>query len=319
MAPPKKQRQYRKKDTLDDPAEPETHGNGPTDQPAFDEDTTSSVLAEALELRQFRRRAPGMDITDLNRGDRKLAAKRAAAEKEKEVEDDPWKLKSGGGLVNMEEVRGRTFAGEEAPQNTSVGGGFSAESNAMDTERHMRDFIEKEMQKRRGDVGEATAAPAESLDPHDELFQIPDHLKTIEKPVSEGNVTLSTSMLTAIPEIDLGISSKLRNIEETERAKRLLVERNILGADGKRIGSGAVSDLAGASGVAAERYWTGHKFQQRRDDDRSDQRNSDKRKSAGTGGGGNESQAGTKKKTDRRNMATDEMVMERFKKRIRRN
>ncbi|KAI8920879.1 hepatocellular carcinoma-associated antigen 59-domain-containing protein, partial [Powellomyces hirtus] len=192
------------------------------------------VLREALELRKFRRRAPGMDLADLNRGDTSRRGgkkdKTAAADADN---DDPWKLKSGGGLINMDQVRGMTFGGDDADKAaTTAGGGFATESNAMDTERHMREFIEKEMRKRRGDDGGAAgpsggAETTDSKDPHDELFQIPDHLKvTISAPVSEGNVTLSTSMLTAIPEIDLGITSKLKNIEETEKAKRKLIERN---------------------------------------------------------------------------------------------
>lgn len=43
--------------------------------------------------------------------------------------------------------------------------------------------------------------------------------------MEEGNVTLSTAMLTAIPEVDLGIDNRLKNIEETEKAKRALFEK----------------------------------------------------------------------------------------------
>lgn len=40
----------------------------------------------------------------------------------------------------------------------------------------------------------------------------------------EGSASLSTSMLTSVPEIDLGIEVRMRNIEATERAKRAMEE-----------------------------------------------------------------------------------------------
>ncbi|KAI8822398.1 hepatocellular carcinoma-associated antigen 59-domain-containing protein, partial [Fimicolochytrium jonesii] len=206
-------------------------------------------LQEALELRKFRKRAAGLDISDLNRGDRRK-------QKEKPVEDDPWKLKSGGGIINIDEVRGKSFGGDEKA-GAGGGGSFATASNAMDTDRHMQDFIEKELRKRRGQTedGPATESPSDApKDFHDELFQIPDHLKTAEKAVSEGNVTLSTAMLTAIPEIDLGMSVKLKNIEETERAKRKLLDRTTGGGDDK-LSSGRIgrNEFAGANAVASER------------------------------------------------------------------
>lgn len=76
-----------------------------------------------------------------------------------------------------------------------------------------------------------------SSDPFAELFNKPN--RNQEK--DEGNVTNSMAMLTAIPEVDLGMewvkhlvprtrladisnSTRLKNIEETEKAKRVLTE-----------------------------------------------------------------------------------------------
>ena len=43
-------------------------------------------------------------------------------------------------------------------------------------------------------------------DPNAALFkQLPDGLKTAQKAAEEGNVTNSLAMLTAIPEVDLGM------------------------------------------------------------------------------------------------------------------
>ena len=76
-------------------------------------------------------------------------------------------------------------------------------------------------------------------DPYAELFRLS---KAAQKKEEEGNVTNSLAMLTAIPEVDLGMecvpwfvsgavsladfvcSTRLKNIEDTEKAKRQMSE-----------------------------------------------------------------------------------------------
>lgn len=74
------------------------------------------------------------------------------------------------------------------------------------------EYIENEMRKRRG--GSALPEDEEDndentdrglVDIYEELYRIPDRLKGGQKQESEGNVQLSSQMLTAIPEVDLGI------------------------------------------------------------------------------------------------------------------
>jgi hypothetical protein len=67
--------------------------------------------------------------------------------------------------------------------------------------------VEKELQKRRGQDGVSAEGNGDGkpLSAADALYEIPDHLKVAAQPVVEGSVTLSAAMLTAIPEIDLGI------------------------------------------------------------------------------------------------------------------
>jgi len=64
-------------------------------------------------------------------------------------------------------------------------------------------YIELEMKKKKG-VQESSATKR-VLDPVAQLYQIPDHLQALGKKSEEGNVTVSSGMLTAIPEVDLGI------------------------------------------------------------------------------------------------------------------
>jgi hypothetical protein len=104
-------------------------------------------------------------------------------------------------------------------------------------------YIEENMKLRRGRAQQSTD-PDSDADPggskQEDLFNNLDPRYKVErKPGEEGSVTNSLSMLTAIPEVDLGMeyaslnsyfvcctnpvtSTRLRNIEETEKAKHSL-------------------------------------------------------------------------------------------------
>lgn len=70
-------------------------------------------------------------------------------------------------------------------------------------------YIEEGIKKKRGEQGiKDDDEPVEDApyDPHDELYQIDERYR-LEKKIAdeEGNVTNSMAMLTAIPEVDLGM------------------------------------------------------------------------------------------------------------------
>jgi len=116
---------------------------------------------------------------------------------------------------------------------------FTQQTNALDVDKHMMAYIEENMKLRRnreqpsagmsmeagtGSSSEAAAGPSAGTQPsgngQDDLFDNLDpRLKVERKLGEEGSVTNSLSMLTAIPEVDLGINTRLRNIEETEKAR----------------------------------------------------------------------------------------------------
>ncbi|CAG8643620.1 15119_t:CDS:2 [Funneliformis caledonium] len=207
-----------------------------------DRNTSPSVEKdkEPEDLRKFRRRPQGIDADKLSKGEAKA--------KKKKKDEDPWKL-TVGGLVDLDE-----------------------QTNALDVDKHMMAYIEEEMRKRRGQRSDSKnddeiVVSSKPLNPQDELFQAPDHLRIESKPISEGNVQLSTTMLTAIPEVDLGIDVRLKNIEETEKAKRKMLEQR-----------------------------------HQKPKDEKDTQN----------------QTSANKNGQRREMATDDLVAERFKKRLRR-
>lgn len=122
---------------------------------------------------------------------------------------------------------------------------FQSETGAVDVDKYMMAYIEEELAKRRAASGVAGGTPlppshrteAEMrqaiLDPNDELSKIAEQYHqlqhrpdrdTKQKDEEEGSVTLSASMLGGVPEWDLGIEAKIRNIEQTEMAKRRLRE-----------------------------------------------------------------------------------------------
>jgi hypothetical protein len=68
-------------------------------------------------------------------------------------------------------------------------------------------YIEENMKSRRG-VRESSADAESSrpLDPQEELYRLPEKYKVQQgKPMEEGSVSASVAMLTAIPEVDLGM------------------------------------------------------------------------------------------------------------------
>lgn len=105
---------------------------------------------------------------------------------------------------------------------------FTHQTGIVDVDKHMMAYIERELKKRRGqEAGADFDAEKElaALDPRDELFKVAEkYLIEPKRDEEEGNVATSSAMLTSIPEVDLGIDSRLKNIEATENAKRRLMD-----------------------------------------------------------------------------------------------
>ncbi|TPX31668.1 hypothetical protein SmJEL517_g05083 [Synchytrium microbalum] len=257
-------------------------------------DDHRQILQDALELREFRKRTQGMTAADLMKGDPKT--QKVVKPVEQPVAD-PFS----GGFVDPTLIKADKLSGQ-----------FTTQSNAMDTDALMRDYIERELKKRRGDTSEQTvdepSADHAQVDHEDDLFHIPDYLQLPKAKVKEGNVTLSTSMLTAIPEIDLGIQAKLKNIEDTEVAKkRAVAERE------KNKNKDPIAYI-GSTLAAADRFWNGKTGP---DTDGSIfGRDGAPPQLAGIG---TSKEEGKKRKTEKGgSKATDDQTMERFKKRSRR-
>ncbi|KAH9942572.1 hepatocellular carcinoma-associated antigen 59-domain-containing protein [Amylocystis lapponica] len=252
--------------------EPTVHGDVQEEDEKLD-------LADLIELRKLRRAREGIDATRLTKGDAKKKRKRP-----REGEEELGGLKKAAeSNDNEEEDEDDAEAKARRVVRTN---NFTQQTNVLDVDKHMMAYIEENMRLKQGpqDEPEGDTGPA---DPYAELFRVPDR------------VTNSLAMLTAIPEVDLGMDTRLKNIEETEKAKRMINderrdrkqntndEEHLAGSRFYRPNLKTKSDAAILRDAKLEAMGISHEEHERRPHH------------------------------DRPQMATDEMVMERFKKRMR--
>ncbi|KFW88691.1 Uncharacterized protein C9orf78, partial [Phalacrocorax carbo] len=144
-------------------------------------------VEEAKEVQSLRKRPNGVSAVALLVGEK--------LQEEATLVDDPFKIKSGG-MVDMKKLkeRGKDRINEE--EDLNLGTSFSAETNRRDEDADMMKYIETELKKRKGIVE------------------------------NEEQKMLANQMLSGIPEVDLGIDAKIKNIISTEEAKaKLLAEQ----------------------------------------------------------------------------------------------
>lgn len=168
------------------------------------------ALEETMELQKLRKRAHGVNAVTLASGKRV-----SKVEELVNVDNDPFKLKSGG-LLTLDKAK----MAVEVEKEAEIGTQFSKETRIRDEDEEMKKFIETEMEKRRGKKQDGDANdPDKYLSPEDRaLMSLPEYLKKSQSRKNEE--MLSSQMLSGIPEVDLGIEEKIRNIEATESAKK---------------------------------------------------------------------------------------------------
>ncbi|KAJ1908690.1 hypothetical protein GGI09_005694 [Coemansia sp. S100] len=218
--PPKRPRNLRRanKDTADweDNDIPDSNATTHIESSAGgdkDDPPNAVGLDDLLEFQKFRRqRQRGLDIGALAKGERKknqTSKSRESKDSSEHIDDD-----------DEGEGSGRP---EGLSTTRSLSGAFTVQSNKLDANKHMMEYIETEMGKHRG-VPDSTVVGTGTTDdvdesrrlPADDLYQVPKHLRIVnERPVSEGNIAMASKMLTSIQEVDLGAESKARNARAT--------------------------------------------------------------------------------------------------------
>ncbi|WAQ82189.1 hypothetical protein PtA15_2A506 [Puccinia triticina] len=204
------------------------------------------TVEEMIALRKLKQAKVGIDLQRLNAGEpKKKKKKKNNNSNGGPVGDDPELGKPDGQVIDSvddDPVKDDRLA-EDEPEDEDArtrkiikSNHFTQQTNTLDVDKHMMSYIEEELQRRRKEAIAAGAIESSepilkgldaiaSLDPRDELYKIAEKYRIQKKPVVEGNVTLSATMLTSIPEVDLGIDNRIRNFEATEKAKRQLSEQ----------------------------------------------------------------------------------------------
>ncbi|GAA5963590.1 hypothetical protein JCM3765_004334 [Sporobolomyces pararoseus] len=223
-----------------------TEGDGTVTEENGTDDQTSETLEQLLAIRKLKRTTAGLDLERLNAGEKKKRPKTLIAE-EGASGSSVAKLDNGmieglnGGLSSSsgkDRLRDDGDGSEAKARKIVKSDNFTGQTNTVDVDKHMMAYIEAELAKKRGEATSTTDASSNKpFDPRDELYKVAEKYKfkdveeklkgKLEKEEEEGNVTLSTGMLMGIPEVDLGIDQKLRNIEQTEKAKRMLFETQL--------------------------------------------------------------------------------------------
>ncbi|KAI0751054.1 hepatocellular carcinoma-associated antigen 59-domain-containing protein [Daedaleopsis nitida] len=287
---------------------PEDDTDDPTPEESQEQSEEKLDLADLIELRKLRKAREGIDVAKLTKGEVKKKRKRP------KEEEEVYGLRPGAATHDNEEEEEDA---ETKARKVVRANNFTQQTNALDVDKHMMAYIEENMKLRKGET-ESEVEDEGPADPYAELFRLTDKADA-KKKEEEGNVTNSLAMLTAIPEVDLGMecvihlargprtffklithvpSTRLKNIEETEKAKRLISEQ--------RKGRSKPDDEAH---LAAARFYRPN-LKAKSD---ADIMRDAKLEAMGMRSEDRE----FRRHSDRVQMATDEMVMERFKKRMR--
>lgn len=188
-----------------------------------DEEHILAKLEEAKEIQKLRERPNGVSVVALATGQKTTLEEEITCK-------DPFKIKAGG-MVNMQALKSGKVKQVDDAYDTGIGTQFSAETNKRDEDEEMMKYIEEQLAKRK----EGHNNTQKELDHNDTLkylspeeaalLSLPEHLRVSSTQRSEE--MLSNQMLSGIPEVDLGIDAKIKNIEATEEAKmKLLWERH---------------------------------------------------------------------------------------------
>ncbi|CAH1634819.1 unnamed protein product [Spodoptera littoralis] len=193
------------------------------DDDSDDEQHILTKLEETKVLQKLRERPNGVSVIALATGQKTTIEEEITCK-------DPFKVKSGG-MVNMQALKSGKVKQVDDAYDTGIGTQFSAETNKRDEDEEMMKYIEEQLAKRKEGRNEDTKESEQNdalkyLSPEEAaLLSLPEHLRVSSAHRSEE--MLSNQMLSGIPEVDLGIDAKIKNIEATEEAKmKLLWERH---------------------------------------------------------------------------------------------
>lgn len=173
-----------------------------------------SKLKDIKELQRLREKPNGISAA-------MLALGKKIPKTEEVTDKDPFKRKTGG-IVDMKSLKKSELSKEDVE---AIGTAFAAETNRRDEDTEMIKYVEDQLARRKGNITneEDEMRPKKK---GNTLYSLPEQLK-IESSLKNTEDMLSNQMLSGIPEIDLGIEAKIKNIEATEEAKQKLIQERM--------------------------------------------------------------------------------------------
>ncbi|XP_037449107.1 protein COP1 SUPPRESSOR 2-like [Triticum dicoccoides] len=244
-----------------------------------DEDTRRVALEEVRYMQKLRERKLGIPAASVAPG--------AAASATTDASSARGRGGSGAGAAGEEDL---------VLQDT-----FAQETAVTIEDPNMLRYVENELLKKRGKTIEVN--DKDDKDEVDELYVVPDHLKVRKKNMEES----STQWTTGIAEVQLPIEYKLRNIEETEAAKKMLQERRLAGK--------TKSDANIPSSYSADYFHRGRDYAEKLRREHPESYKGQDSQANETGGKPTDSNNPGGPPPGRREAATDELLLERFRKR----
>ncbi|KAG0717408.1 Telomere length and silencing protein 1 [Chionoecetes opilio] len=174
------------------------------------DESLMAKLVESKELRKYRRRQAGVSAQVLLVGE--TTAKKEGVDH--------------GGMVDLNQAKNAKKTSDDA-YDTGIGTAFSVETNRRDEDAEMQKYIEENLAMRKGIESEELQEENryQTLD-EIALRAVPSMLR--ESTSKRSEEMLSNQMLSGIPEVDLGLEAKIRNIEATEEAKQKLLRESMM-------------------------------------------------------------------------------------------
>nr|CAG4650542.1 EOG090X0F7F [Sida crystallina] len=185
-----------------------------------------SKLEETKEIQKLRQRPHGVSISALALG------KKISTEDEV-LSNDPFKTQTGG-MADMKAIKTGKVSNSNVDDayDTGIGTQFSVETNTRDEDAEMMKYIEEQLARRKGLEKEEDNKSNKYMTPEEVAFMsVPEYLRNSSSS-NRSEEMLSNQMLSGIPEVDLGIEAKIKNIEATEEAKQKLLQERLKKKDG---------------------------------------------------------------------------------------
>ncbi|EEF42980.1 protein COP1 SUPPRESSOR 2 [Ricinus communis] len=285
----KKKKNFRKR-SIEEAEDPESSRNNNNATPDDDEEERRLALEEVKFLQKQRERKSGIPAILTPSSSASSSAAAAAAQLQQ----------NSSGLVSSKKVTEKND-GDGEKEDLVLQDTFAQETAVMVEDPNMLMYVEQELAKKSGKNVDATQVENELKRAEDELYTIPEHLKVKRRNSEES----STQWTTGIAEVQLPIEYKLKNIEETEAAKKLLQEKRLMGR--------AKSEFSIPSSYSADYFQRGRDYAEklRREHPELYKDRNSQDESAGSKPADNNTDA------TRREAATDEFMLERFRKRER--